>query len=56
MPNLLSNLLLTSSTLRIPFFNAEHALIAKRSLDVDREVNMELVERETTLEGAVLVV
>lgn len=44
------------STLRIPFFNADQALAGKRALDVDREVNMDLVERETSLEGAVLVV
>ncbi|BEI86589.1 hypothetical protein CcaverHIS002_0608760 [Cutaneotrichosporon cavernicola] len=43
-------------TLRIPFLNGEHAAIAKRALDVDREVNMELVERETAVEGSVLVV
>lgn len=44
------------STLRIPFHNAEQAAAGKRALDVDREVNMDLVERVTSLEGEVLVV
>ncbi|GMK57904.1 hypothetical protein CspeluHIS016_0407380 [Cutaneotrichosporon spelunceum] len=44
------------ATLRIPFLNPEHAATAKRALDVDREVNMELVERQTWLEGNMLVV
>lgn len=44
------------SELRIPFYNEEHARIAKRSLDVDREPNFELVERRTVVEGSVLVV
>lgn len=44
------------SELRIPFMNAQHAAIAKRSLDVDREPNLELVERRTAVEGDVLVV
>lgn len=48
--------ILTTRTLRIPFFNPEHAAIAKRSLDVDREVNLGLVDRQTSLEGEVLVV
>lgn len=43
-------------TLRIPFLNAEHAAVAKRALDVDREVNAGLVERVTELQGEVLVV
>lgn len=43
-------------TLRIPFLNAEHAVVAKRALDVDREVNAGLVERTTEVEGEVLVV
>jgi EKC/KEOPS complex subunit PCC1/LAGE3 len=45
-----------TSTLRIPFLTPEHAATAKRALDVDREVNMDLVERETALEREVLVV
>ncbi len=45
-----------TSTLRIPFLTPDHAATAKRALDVDREVNMDLVERETALEGEVLVV
>lgn len=45
-----------TSTLRIPFHNAEQAAAGKRALDVDREVNMDLVERVTSLEGEVLVV
>lgn len=45
-----------SSELRIPFMNAQHAAIAKRSLDVDREPNLELVERRTAVDGDVLVV
>ncbi|CAK9782478.1 Pcc1-domain-containing protein [Cutaneotrichosporon oleaginosum] len=44
------------ATLRIPFLTAEHAAMAKRALDVDREVNMDLVERVTSLEGEELVV
>ncbi|EJT45186.1 hypothetical protein A1Q1_06418 [Trichosporon asahii var. asahii CBS 2479] len=36
--------------------NAQHAAIAKRSLDVDREPNLELVERRTTVDGDVLIV
>lgn len=44
------------SELRIPFMNAQHAAIAKRSLDVDREPNLELVERRTAVDGDVLVV
>lgn len=44
------------STLKIPFHTSEHALIARRALDVDREQNGSLVRREMNVEGDVLIV
>lgn len=35
----------------IPFANTEHAKLAKRALEVDREQNAEFVERTVEVEG-----
>ncbi|AFR97550.1 hypothetical protein J008_05498 [Cryptococcus neoformans] len=43
-------------TLKIPFHTSEHAVIARRALDVDREQNGSLVRREMNVEGDILVV
>lgn len=44
-----------TSTIRVPFLTPEHATIARRALDVDREQNASFVEREITVEGAELI-
>jgi len=41
--------------MRVPFANQEHATIAKRALEVDREQNAEFVERTITVEGDELI-
>lgn len=43
-------------TLRVPFLSAEHASIAKRALEVDREQNADFVERTIETEGTELIV
>ncbi|ODO07970.1 hypothetical protein L198_00449 [Cryptococcus wingfieldii CBS 7118] len=42
--------------LRIPFRTPEHAVIARRALDVDKEQNAGMVHREMSVEGDILVV
>ncbi|WWD21526.1 hypothetical protein CI109_106012 [Kwoniella shandongensis] len=43
-------------TLRVPFHSPEHARVAQRALEVDREQNGTFVSREIEVEGDVLVV
>lgn len=43
-------------SLRVPFLSAEHASIAKRALEVDREQNADFVERTIETEGTDLIV
>jgi hypothetical protein len=43
-------------SLRIPFLTHEHAAIAKRSLEVDREQNSSFVRRTISVEADELVV
>ena len=45
-----------SRTIRIPFHNPTHALIALRGLQVDKEQNSIFVQRELTTEGNDLIV
>ena len=40
--------------MRVPFISSDHAQIAKRAVEVDREQNSEFVERELIVEGDVL--
>ncbi|KDQ14340.1 hypothetical protein BOTBODRAFT_110317 [Botryobasidium botryosum FD-172 SS1] len=42
-------------TIRIPFLTAEHATIAKRVIDVDRELQPHVVKRTLEVEGETLV-
>jgi hypothetical protein len=43
-------------TIRIPFHNPSHALIALRGLQVDKEQNSIFVQRQLTTEGPDLIV
>ncbi|WVQ83270.1 hypothetical protein IAT38_005409 [Cryptococcus sp. DSM 104549] len=43
-------------SLRIPFRTQDHAVIAHRALDVDREQNGSLVHREMKVEGDTLII
>jgi EKC/KEOPS complex subunit PCC1/LAGE3 len=40
---------------RVPFASAKHASIAKRVIDVDRELQPQVVRRTLEVEGDVLV-
>lgn len=44
-----------SLTIRIPFSSEEHATIAKRVIDVDRELQVQAVKRTLAVEGNILV-
>jgi len=44
------------STIKIPFAKEEHAVIARRAIQVDRELNAHLVERKMEVEGSILIV
>lgn len=41
--------------MRVPFITHDHAVLAKRALEVDREQNAEFVERSLVVEGDELV-
>ncbi|EIW71225.1 hypothetical protein TREMEDRAFT_67629 [Tremella mesenterica DSM 1558] len=43
-------------TLKIPFYTSQHAQIAKKVLQVDKEQNAQLVERQLEVEENILVV
>ncbi|RXK36303.1 hypothetical protein M231_06439 [Tremella mesenterica] len=43
-------------TLKIPFYTSQHAQIAKKVLQVDKEQNAQLVERQLEVEGNILIV
>ncbi|KAH9178245.1 transcription factor Pcc1-domain-containing protein [Lactarius sanguifluus] len=42
-------------SVRIPFANSKHANIAKQVIEVDRELQLQAVKRELSVEGDVLV-
>jgi EKC/KEOPS complex subunit PCC1/LAGE3 len=45
----------TYSTVRVPFLSAEHASIAQRTIQVDKELQPHAVKRTLIAEGDVLV-
>lgn len=48
-------MLISNRSMRVPFVNEEHARLAKRALEVDREQNAEFVDRRLDVEGDELV-
>ncbi|KAG8748094.1 hypothetical protein FRC10_008827 [Ceratobasidium sp. 414] len=44
-----------SMAVRVPFLSAEHAYIAQRTIQVDKELQPHAVKRTLTVEGDVLV-
>jgi hypothetical protein len=52
--DLIPNSIARGRTISIPFAIAAHANIAKRAIQVDRELNAHLIERKMEVEGSVL--
>lgn len=42
-------------TMRIPFASEKHATIAKQVIEVDKELQPQVVKRELSIEGNILV-